>query len=57
MGEKHVIFLGAGASASSGYPLVNDLRLLMSSRAHFKKSVQDAVNADIENPVEANNSD
>jgi hypothetical protein len=29
---KHVIFLGAGASKNSGYPLANDLRLLISSR-------------------------
>lgn len=28
---KHVIFLGAGASASSGYPLANDLRLRISA--------------------------
>ena len=29
---KHVIFLGAGASASSGYPMANRLTLLMSDR-------------------------
>src|ERR1017187_6481574 len=32
---KHVIFLGAGASKSSGYPLANELRLLLSSERHF----------------------
>src|SRR3954469_17155968 len=28
--KKHVIFLGAGASKTSGYPLATELRLLMS---------------------------
>jgi len=32
---KHVIFLGAGASRTSGYPLANELRLLLSSEHHF----------------------
>jgi hypothetical protein len=32
MSKKHVIFLGAGASVSSGYPLANRLALLMSDR-------------------------
>ena len=32
---KHVIFLGAGASKSSGYPLANELRLRLSSENHF----------------------
>jgi hypothetical protein len=30
--SKHVIFLGAGASASSGYPMANRLTLLMADR-------------------------
>jgi hypothetical protein len=34
MPGKHVIFLGAGASHSSGFPLANDLKLLMTSAAH-----------------------
>lgn len=36
--RKHVIFLGAGASywEPGGYPLANELRLLMSSRDHFQ---------------------
>lgn len=34
MPGKHVIFLGAGASASSGYPLAYDLTLRMISREH-----------------------
>lgn len=29
--HKHVIFLGAGASVTSGYPLANDLRLRLSN--------------------------
>lgn len=33
--SKHVIFLGAGASKGSGYPLANDLRLLISSRKNW----------------------
>lgn len=32
---KHVIFLGAGASNLSGYPLANELRLLISSRQRW----------------------
>ena len=32
MKPKHVIFLGAGASATSGYPMANRLTLLMSDR-------------------------
>ena len=34
--KKHVIILGAGASATSGYPLANRLRLLMSSEQVLK---------------------
>ena len=37
--RKHVIFLGAGASKGSGYPLANELRLLISSRQHFEKAI------------------
>ncbi len=36
---KHVIFLGAGASVSSGYPLANGLRLLMSSKKHWEEAL------------------
>jgi hypothetical protein len=35
--KKHVIFLGAGASAASGYPMANDLRLCLTSQRHFVK--------------------
>jgi hypothetical protein len=38
---KHVIFLGAGASVGSGYPLANDLRLLISSRDNWSKSLRE----------------
>lgn len=37
--RKHVIFLGAGASYGSGYPLANELRLRISSKEHFDKYV------------------
>jgi hypothetical protein len=36
---KHVIFLGAGASCGSGYPLANDLRLLISSRKKWENAL------------------
>jgi hypothetical protein len=36
---KHVIFLGAGASETSGYPLANELRLLMTSPVHLRPLV------------------
>ncbi|OHE89158.1 MAG: hypothetical protein A3G75_05525 [Verrucomicrobia bacterium RIFCSPLOWO2_12_FULL_64_8] len=36
---KHVIFLGAGASATSGYPLAKDLRFLMSSSSALGREV------------------
>jgi len=38
---KHVIFLGAGASHGSGYPLANGLRLLISSRRNWEKALLD----------------
>lgn len=37
---KHVIFLGAGASKGSGYPLANELRLLISSRTEWEKALE-----------------
>ncbi len=36
---KHVIFLGAGASSGSGYPLANNLRLLLSSRLKWEEAL------------------
>jgi hypothetical protein len=36
---KHVIFLGAGASQSSGYPIGQDLRLLISSQTHLQEKL------------------
>jgi hypothetical protein len=51
--KKHVVILGAGASATSGYALANRLRLLMSSeqmlrtelskRGNFKKDELDNI--------------
>jgi hypothetical protein len=37
MPGKHVIFLGAGASASSGFPMAYALKLLMTSAPHREK--------------------
>jgi hypothetical protein len=37
--KKHVIILGAGASKTSGYPLANDLTLLMCDRKTFIKEL------------------
>lgn len=34
--KRHVIILGAGASVSSGYPVANELRLLMSSEKKLR---------------------
>src|SRR5581483_5596843 len=38
--KHHVIFLGAGASASSGYPLGNGLRLMLSSKNRLLSSLR-----------------
>lgn len=38
--QKHVIFLGAGASVTSGYPLANDLRLRLSSEKQMKVDIE-----------------
>jgi hypothetical protein len=38
-GKKHVVFLGAGASASSGYPVANHLTLLMCDPPTFRKAL------------------
>jgi hypothetical protein len=37
---NHVIFLGAGASYTSGYPIGQELRLQMASKSHFEKRVK-----------------
>ena len=39
MPAKHVIFLGAGASKGSGYPIANKLRLLISSRKNWENAL------------------
>src|SRR5437762_8940386 len=38
---KHVIFLGAGASATSGYPLAADLRLILSSKNSYNRYLEE----------------
>jgi hypothetical protein len=40
---KHVIILGAGASANSGYPQANELRLWMSSRQSILKKIEGVI--------------
>ena len=44
--EKHVIILGAGASATSGYPVAEKLRLLMSSESSLKAEIEKQVDLD-----------
>lgn len=44
MAKNHVIFLGAGASASSGYPLANGLRLRLCSEEVFWRDLFGALN-------------
>src|SRR5579859_1237495 len=39
--NRHVIFLGAGASFNSGYPIGEKLRLRLSSLEHFKQHLED----------------
>ncbi len=41
---KHVIFLGAGASLTSGYPLAAGLKVILSSRYAFEKYVASKIN-------------
>lgn len=38
--SKHVIILGAGASVTSGYPIANDLRLLLTSEQKVREELQ-----------------
>ena len=37
--KKHVIILGAGSSVTSGYPVANELRLLMSSEKRLQEEL------------------
>jgi hypothetical protein len=41
--ETHVIFLGAGASFNSGYPIGEKLRLRLCSREHFERDLRAVV--------------
>ncbi len=38
---KHIIILGAGASYTSGYPLADKLRIILSSDSEFKRYTAD----------------
>ena len=40
MAGKHVIFLGAGASMSSGYPSAEHLRVLLGDKGAFREHIQ-----------------
>jgi hypothetical protein len=42
-GQHQVIFLGAGASATSGYPIGQELRLRMASEKHFEQELRKIV--------------
>jgi hypothetical protein len=44
--KRHVIFLGAGASKTSGYPLANELTLLMCDPLSFRKGLRNALQRD-----------
>lgn len=39
--EKHVIFLGAGASCTSQYPSANHLRLRLTCKTHFRSTIEE----------------
>jgi hypothetical protein len=49
--HKHVIFLGAGASATSGYPVANQLRLRMTSREELLRQLRLAVHGKEEGEI------
>jgi hypothetical protein len=44
--QKHVIILGAGASKTSGYPLADRLRLLMSSETTLRNVLAEQIKGD-----------
>jgi hypothetical protein len=46
--KKHVIILGAGASATSGYPQADGLRLLMSSEPVLREELEKRTNCNKE---------
>jgi hypothetical protein len=49
---RHVIILGAGASASSGYPVANKLRLLMSSEETLREGLSKRIKLNTAQPQE-----
>lgn len=46
--KKHVIILGTGASFTSGYPLANKLRLLMSCEKTLREELSSLAKFDSE---------
>lgn len=51
---KHVIFLGAGASVTSGYPLAADLRLILSSKNSYSRYLEQKLPGDEHKNLRAN---
>ena len=51
---NHVIFLGAGASDTSGYPIGQELRLRMASQEHFQAELYKIIPENSLTPLEAN---
>jgi hypothetical protein len=51
---NHVIFLGAGASATSGYPIGQELRLRMASQKHFDEELKKHIRLDLVLPEPRN---
>jgi hypothetical protein len=47
---NHVIFLGAGASYTSGYPIGQELRLRIASKNHFTDELKKFVNPESSTP-------
>jgi hypothetical protein len=54
---NHVIFLGAGASASSGYPIGQELRLRMASQKHFDEELKKHIRLDLVLPEHFRNAE
>jgi hypothetical protein len=48
---RHVIFLGAGASATSGYPIGQELRLRMASKERFERELDKMISPTLSDPA------
>jgi hypothetical protein len=48
MNLKHVVFLGAGASKTSGYPLADELRLRLSAQQQCISDLKQAVKSKLD---------